>query len=133
MLTIEEMQEMLDELAAELPPELFEELNGGIILLPQAKLHEESVDDDLFVLGEYNRGGSLGRYISIYFGSFIRVYGRITRARMKEELRATLRHEFRHHIESLAGADDLEEIDTQHVARYLESKNPKTDDDGTDE
>ncbi|SHI12534.1 Zinicin-like metallopeptidase [Sporobacter termitidis DSM 10068] len=128
MITIEEMQDMLDDIAGEFPPEFFEELNGGIILLPEAKHHEKDVDGNLYILGEYHRGGGLGRYISIYYGSFMRVYGYLKSDRIKEKLRSTVRHEFRHHIESLAGDDDLERIDSRHIADYQSGEDYEEDD-----
>ena len=66
MITIEEMQTMLDDIAAEFPPEFFAELNGGIVLLCEAKHHVEDIDGELYTLGMYHRGGGMGRYISIY-------------------------------------------------------------------
>jgi hypothetical protein len=33
-----------------------------------------------------------------------------------------VKHEFRHHIESLAGDQDLEIIDSQYIAEYLTGK-----------
>lgn len=127
MITIEEMQIMLDDIASEFPTEFFTELNGGIILLPETKRHDKSIGD-LFILGNYHRGGSLGRYITIYYGSFMRVYGHLTRDRIKDKLRSTVRHEFRHHIESLAGDDDLERIDRQYIADYQSGKEFEDDD-----
>ena len=50
-MTIDEMQRMLEELIGEIPPELMRDLNGGVLLLPEAKLHEKSVDDDYYILG----------------------------------------------------------------------------------
>lgn len=129
MISIEDMQRMLDDIAEEFPSEFFKELNGGIILLPEAKRHDKSVDNDLYVLGEYHRGSSMGRYISIYYGSFNRVYGHLPADRITEKLRRTVRHEFRHHIESLAGTDDLERIDRKYIADY-ESGQDYEDDDG---
>lgn len=37
MFTIEETNEMLDEIADSLPFELYRDLNGGIVLLPEEK------------------------------------------------------------------------------------------------
>ncbi len=119
MISIDEMENTLDELAAELPEEFYKELNGGVILLNQAKLHPESKGGDLFALGEYYSGGALGRYIAIYYGSFLRVYGHITAGQLKSELRKTLRHELRHHLESLSGERGLEIEDEQYIERYL--------------
>ncbi|MGE5494488.1 MAG: metallopeptidase family protein [Burkholderiales bacterium] len=119
MISIDEMENMLNELAAELPEEFFRELNGGVILLSQAKLHPESKGGGLYALGEYYSGGAMGRYIAIYYGSFIKVYGGVSVERLRAELRKTLRHEMRHHLESLSGERDLEIEDEQYIAKYL--------------
>jgi hypothetical protein len=119
MITIDETEEILNELAAELPQAFYEKLNGGIVLLPQAKLHEQSRANDLYTLGEYYNDAGLGRYISIYYGSFARVYGRLSAGQIKEQLRRVLRHEFRHHLESLSGERDLEIEDEKYIADYI--------------
>ncbi|PLX32389.1 MAG: hypothetical protein C0604_05300, partial [Clostridiales bacterium] len=115
MVSLQEMEIMLKDIAAEFPDRLFEELNGGILLLPDTKMNPAGIDNDLFILGEYHRGGNMGRYISIYYGSFMKVYGRLGREALLEKLVHTLKHEFTHHLESLAGERDLEIED----ARYL--------------
>ncbi len=118
MITIEEAQEMLDELACELPQEFYGELNGGISLLPDTKLHPERRADDLYIMGEYVRDWRMGRYIIIYFGSFSTLYGHLPRDAFKKKLRETLRHEFTHHLESLAGERGLEIRDEEDMERY---------------
>ena len=119
-ITFEEAGEMLDEIADEIPAEFYRELNGGIILLPEAKMHPEG--NNLFILGEYNNDrkgyGGLGRYIAIYYGSFINLYARLKPEQQKEELRRILIHEFTHHVESLAGERALEIKDAHQMARY---------------
>lgn len=110
----------MDELAAELPEEFYKELNGGIILLQEAKPHPENRGDGLYIMGEYYKGGNLGRYIAIYYGSFMRAFGNIPAERFKEQLRKTLRHEFRHHLESLAGVRGIEIEDEEYLAQYLQ-------------
>ena len=128
MMTIDEMQEALDELAEELPQVFYKELNGGILLLPEAKESEYSRKGqgigDLFTLGEYHHGGAMGNYIKIYYGSFERIFSHLTDEEMKNELRRTLRHEFRHHIETLAGDDDLADEDSLFIRNYLEGGLP---------
>jgi len=124
MMTIDEMQDVLDELAEELPEVFFKELNGGIVLLPQAKESEYSRQSDLYTLGEYHHGGAMGNYIKIYYGSFERLFSYLNDEQMKVQLRKTLRHEFRHHIETLAGEDDLIDEDTKFIRNYLERGMP---------
>jgi len=122
MISIDEMEAMLDELAMGLPSDFYKDLNGGIMVLPEVKYHEKSVANDLCVLGEYHVDGRLGRYIVLYYGSFIQVHGNLSDERMKEKLNSTLKHEFRHHLESLAGAKDLEVLDANRIADYMDRK-----------
>ncbi len=117
MITIDEAGQMLDELAEELPLEFYRELNGGILLSPEEKLHPEDMTDNLFTLGEYHVD-RLGRHITIYFGSFARVLGDAPRDVYRDELRVTLRHEFTHHVEMLAGERGLEIKDEERMASY---------------
>ena len=121
MITIEEAQDILEEVAEGLPHQFFEELNGGILLLPNAKKSEYDLADDLYILGEYCYSPSMGRYINIYYGSFERLFGNCSQQKIAKELRKTLLHEFTHHLESLAGEDDLEIEDEIRLQAYLKS------------
>jgi hypothetical protein len=49
----------------------------------------------------------------------MRVFGHLDNEQLKKQLRKTLRHEFTHHIESLAGERGLEKKDAEFMARYL--------------
>jgi hypothetical protein len=119
MMTIEYMNEILDRLAEELPPIFYEELNGGILLLPEAHRSEHAKADDLWTLGQYRHNYNMGRYIVIFYGSFMRIFGHLDEEKITEELRKTLRHEFRHHMESLAGENGLEKQDAEYITKYL--------------
>ncbi len=121
MISLAEMESMLNKIVDEFPPELFKELNGGVILLPDAKIHPDVKDNNLYILGEYHAERSLGRYIAIYYGSFIRVYGYLDENGIKENLIRILKHEITHHIESLAGEKDLERKDLKHLEDYLQN------------
>jgi hypothetical protein len=122
MASIEEVQIILDEIAEELPPEIYKDLNGGIILLPQVKFHKKSVDNDLYVMGEYRNERISGRYIIVYYGSVERLYGNLSRNRLKNKLRSVIKHEFIHHLESLAGEKHLEIEDERKLSEYLKKK-----------
>ena len=122
MLSLVEMESMLNEIVDEFPQELFKELNGGIILLPEAKLHSITRKDDLYILGEYHKDGNMGRYIAIYYESFLRVYGYLGKKDLREKLVHTLKHEFIHHLESLTGERGLEIKDAQYLENYLKRK-----------
>ena len=121
MFTIEEINEMLDEIAAELPEGVFRELNGGVSLLAETKISKNDPEGGLYTLGEYRRD-QMGRYIVIYYGSMIAVYGRCTQKKMRKHLRDVLTHELTHHIESLAGDRSLEIEDKKKLFNYFNRK-----------
>ena len=120
--SFEEFGQMLDEVADELPREIFVNLNGGINLIPDVLPHPEGTAGNLFILGQYHRGGMLGRYITIYYGSFMRLYGRSSKEFLRQELDRVLRHEFLHHLESMAGEKELEVKDAIRLASYKRRK-----------
>ena len=118
MVSFDEIGIMLDDIANELPEDFYRELNGGITLLPDVRIHPESgKSGDLYILGEYHHD-HLGRYINMYYGSFVILYKYLGPLRQKEELRRILLHEFTHHLESLAGERGLEIKDIQNLERY---------------
>lgn len=116
--TIDEVHEILDEISEEIPKDFFRELNQGIILLPNYKLHPESKENkNLYIMGEYSRSMT-GRGIAIYYGSFKKVYRGASIKFLRRKLRETLIHEFIHHLESLGGEKGLEIKDAEDLAKY---------------
>ena len=122
MLTIDEMQALLEEIAAELPEAFFDELNGGVLLLEDTVLAPEAVDEDLYTMGEYCEDPLMGSYIVLYYGSFVQICQDMTDDDVRAEIRTTLLHEFTHHLESLSGEYGLEIADEQDLADYLAEK-----------
>ena len=124
-LSFEQANEWLDEVAAGIPDDIFNDLNGGIVLLPDIRISPHASGDDLFTLGMYHyEPYGMGRYITIYYGSFVQVYGRQSIEAQKEGLKEVLYHELTHHIESLAGVRDLEVKDEMFMEEY-DKKHPK--------
>ena len=122
MLTFEEAGKMLDEIALDMPQDIFMHLNGGINLLPEAKPHPEAENGELYVMGEYCHN-NLGRYINIFFGSIMLVYPYLPPDRIKEKMAGILKHEFTHHLESLAGEKELLEKDIICIEKYKNKRN----------
>lgn len=116
--SIDEVNQILDEIVEELPRDFFDKLNEGIILLPEYKLHPESrTGDRLYIMGEYRKSVT-GRNIAIYYGSFEIVCSHYSIDELRKQLRNTLLHEFTHHLESLAGERGLEIKDAEDINRY---------------
>ena len=128
MLTFEQAQEALTAIADALPAAIYKKLNGGIIVLPEEKQHEQAVSGDLFVLGEYRcEPNSFGRYIVIYYGSLHRTYGHLSDALFCKKLEEVLHHELVHHLENLAGDTSLELKDAIEMEQYRRAHQKKAE------
>ena len=116
MLTFEESDEAIAQMVEELPPEILHGLNCGISLR-----HDTLYDENgLIILGQYhNEPMGLGRYVTIHYGSMVRVYGHLSKNAFRKELRHVLHHELTHHIESLAGDRSLEKQDAIDKRKFL--------------
>ncbi len=119
MIDIDEFTELANDIAESLPEEFFNNLNGGVLVLERCRLHPDSRPGaPLYIMGEYTHNHMMGRYISVYYGSFAETYGELDRDALREELRSTIVHEFRHHLESLSGRRELELEDAAQLADY---------------
>lgn len=119
MLLFEEARDLLTAMADELPEPIYRELNGGIILLPDVRMHPANTHGDLYMLGQYHYDPKgFGRYITIYYGSLMKVCGHLPRQAQIDRLRGVLHHELTHHLEHLAGDRSLEVQDEIDIRRY---------------
>ena len=115
---IDEVNDLLDEMAEAFPEVFFRELNGGICLL------EEEQPDPAFpgtyIMGEYCTDPMMGNYIDIYYGSFAALAQEEDWSveDWEDELYTTLAHELTHHVEGLAGERGLEIKDAEELARW---------------
>lgn len=119
ILTIDEVNDILNDMADSFPEALFEDLNGGLNLLEEAMPDEEFPEGEMYILGEYCED-MLGRYIDLYYGSFAALAEREDwdRKTWEEELRTTLAHELTHHLEALGGLHSLDDRDAEELARW---------------
>lgn len=118
ILTVDQCYDILDRLVEEYPEELFRDLNGGILLLEEA-LPDPEAGEDIFIMGEYC-WDEMGRYIYLYYGSFVELLSDEEESVWEEELRLTLRHELTHHIEGMAGERSLEHKDSEQLQSFRE-------------
>ena len=101
----------LDRLMESLPPDLFQNLNGGVLVLPETREDGESL-----IMGEYIQDPIQGNTILLYYGSFAEELHGAPEEEWTEELEETLVHELRHHVEALAGVDYLSEEERGEVS-----------------
>ena len=118
VISIDRFEEILGELAEELPAEFYTGLNGGILIEDRHPLHPADRNGDLYIMGEYRVDPAMGKDIVMCYGSFRRVFRGLDEAALTEEMRKVLRHEFRHHVEGRAGVRDLEVLDEAQIAAY---------------
>ena len=69
ILSIDEVNDILDEMAEGFPEVLFDGLNGGINLLEEAVPDPEFPEGEMYILGEYC-DDLLGNYVNLYYGAF---------------------------------------------------------------
>jgi hypothetical protein len=120
--TFDQVADLLDEMAETFPPVFFEQLNGGILLQEEAKPDPMFPEGEVYFMGEYVQDSYLGRYINLYYGSFLDSARNESWSEetWREELYTTLAHEFTHHVESLANAHGLDDKDEEELLRLLE-------------
>ena len=124
MIDLEEFYEILNEVCDELPDGMFRDLHLGVIIEEGVKISPHARNNDLIIMGEYTRS-RYGNKITIYYGSFAKSYPMNDREFVKNKLREVVRHEFRHHLENLAGmhgVDSLEHEDKVNLQRYLNNE-----------
>ena len=121
MISIEEYRQIISELMDELPGEFFRELSGGVIVSEALVIPDYARGNDLYTLGQYQVFSGM-RQITMFKGSFDQVYPQADASEARIILRGILRHEFRHHLESLGGirgAASLEAEDERAKQAYL--------------
>lgn len=121
MIDSETYKSILSELIDELPDEFFRELSGGVIVSEATVIPDYARADDRYTLGKYQVFSGI-RQVTLYKGSFDRVYPKADPEDARKILRGVLRHEIRHHLESLGRVHDassLEAEDERDKQAYL--------------
>lgn len=125
MISIDEYQTIISELLDEFPEEFFCELSGGVIVSEALVIPDYSRSSDpLYTMGHYQVSSGM-RQIIMFKGSFDKVYPQANADQAKDILRGILRHEFRHHLESLGfvhNSSSLEAEDERQRQAYLSSR-----------
>lgn len=103
-LSVGRFAQMADCIIDGIPDKFLRNLNGGINITEECKK-----DRDCYIMGEYIADGMLGSVIMIYYGSFAALLEDKGVDEWESELRETILHELRHHVEIMAGVDYLSE------------------------
>lgn len=112
--TFDEFSDMLERAVERIPPRFCRRLTGGFNVQPRAKQ-----EDGYYILGEYIEDEQLGCFIEFYYGSFAGLLKGETKEAWEEEVVDTVFHEMQHHLESMAGRDDLARQEIEELARAL--------------
>ncbi|MDD2422272.1 MAG: metallopeptidase family protein [Heliobacteriaceae bacterium] len=110
--------DLADEMVQMIPEKFFRRFNGDIRVLPEPCRDEQG----FYILGEYFTDEFLGQWIAVYYGSFAACFRGEPPEVWKAELWTTLLHEIRHHLEDLAGIDDLVREDMAELAAWLRER-----------
>lgn len=115
----EQMGDWLEEILQTFPDAFFEKLDGGIQLSEEEVSDPEFPPGEMYIMGEYCHD-LLGRYIVLYYGSFAQLLAEECPSVWKEEIFATVAHEFTHHLEDSAGLHTLDDKDAEFLQEALE-------------
>ena len=117
--TYDLMGDWMEEIAREFPEVFFRDLNGGIQLEEDALPDSDFPPGEMYIMGEYVHD-FVGRYILLYYGSFAALFAEEDEEVWKDEIFATLAHEFTHHLEETAGLHALDDADAEFLRQALE-------------
>ena len=118
---IDRATELLTEIADELPDQVFQNLNLGVLVSEEVRMSPESKPNfPLYTLGLYTKN-RMGRQIIIFYGSFLKVFGHLDEDGLKVKLQETLHHELLHHLENQGGEFGLEFEDHLQMQRYRDT------------
>ncbi len=102
LLDIDRFTDMAGAIVDDIPEKFCRDLNGGFNVVEAAKK-----DGEYLIMGEYITDDIMGSTIMIYYGSFVELLGGADAGIWEKELRETILHELRHHVEIMAGVDYL--------------------------
>jgi len=113
--TFDAFADLLDDAVDRIPDRFLRDLTGGFNLRREAKR-----EDDYFILGEYVEDGLGGCFIVFYYGSFAVLLADEPVTVWEAEIIDTVLHEMQHHLEAMAGRDDLAQQEMEELERALQ-------------
>lgn len=120
---VDEFGRRLEAMIDRVPETILRRLNGGVTVSEETR-RRPGDPPGVFILGEYVTHPHLGALVVLYHGSFARLFRGEPGEVWEREMWDTLRHELRHHVEGIAGVDDLEVEDAAELAKMRERERP---------
>lgn len=115
--SFDQFAEMVDIAVDRIPPRFCRDLTGGFTV------QEKSKSDGRYItMGQYVEGGHLGCFIVFYYGSFAALLNNQPIEVWQKEILDTVLHEMQHHLESMAGRNDLARQEMAELAQALKGK-----------
>ena len=114
MVSFDEFADMLDLAIDRIPLDYLGALTGGFNLQEEAKK-----EGDYYIMGEYIEEYPLGCFIMFYFGSFVAVLKEESLGTWEDEVIETVLHELQHHLESLAGSEELARQEIEDLRKAI--------------
>lgn len=108
--SIDSFTEMASRIIDGIPDRFTRDLNGGFNIT-----EEQKKDGEYFIMGEYIADDLLGAVIMLYYGSFAALLEDKGVDEWEGELKETILHELRHHVEIMAGVDYLSEEEKEEL------------------
>lgn len=100
MISPDTFDQMLEGLIQSMPEELFDALNGGVVISEDTV---EKTDEPGLLLGAYRHDRHLGNWIELYYGSFAQTFAADDDAAWLPALEGELRRLLRQHMANQAG------------------------------
>lgn len=112
-----------------------EQFKGGVrnFFVDHRVLRHSSKVPGLFILGHFHTDKAhLGTSITLYYGSFRRVFRFSSEADWRREIAATIMHELLHHWEHRSGYDALGDEDRRNIQAWKSARGLRSSNLGTD-
>lgn len=109
-LTIDQFTDLAGKIVDRIPEKFLKDLNGGFNVAG-----DEVRDGEYLVMGEYLCDDIMGSTIMLYYGSFVSLLAGAGAGDWEKELKDTILHELRHHVEIMAGVDYLSVEETEEL------------------
>ncbi|MBF0498885.1 MAG: metallopeptidase family protein [Candidatus Riflebacteria bacterium] len=114
MISLKRFEEITDRELRRIP-DRYKRGVAGFFVIPRA-LRQSGSLTGVYILGHYHTNNRhMGSTVTLYYGSFRRVFRGRSERKIRREISRTLAHELLHHWEHRAGRDELGDEDRRRL------------------